>query len=157
MYNLKQRRFARQPFNRGFLRERPAFAQRTTVYPGGLLDLAFDLQAAAVAAPGRYEGDVKRESDGALFKRRIEIDAPAGNRQPIRIYDVVGGGLPPTPQWAGDALLLGSSLLLFAGTDSVADRKFASLVLGNFMFSFSLSTYHDGRPDVKLAGVLRKV
>ena len=45
-----------------------------------------------------------------------------------------------------------------AGTsDSVANRKYLTVVLKSFMISTSTSTYHDGRPDVKLAGLLRKV
>ena len=124
---------------------------------GGYLQLAQDLQEAAVSLPGRYEGNVKRESDGAEFKRAIELDPPSGNQQPIRIYDVVGGGLPTTPQWSGNALLFGGSLLFITATDTVADRKFVCLGLGNFLFSFSKSIYHDGLPDIKLAGVLKKL
>lgn len=153
MYNR-----GRTPFQNQIARWRRLFpGARFGQGGGGYFQLGLDLQEAAVSLPGRYEGNVKRESDGAEFKRAIELDPPSGNQQPIRIYDVVGGGLPTTPQWSGNALLFGGSLLFFTATDSVADRKFACLGLGNFLFSFSKSTYHDGRPDVKLAGVLKKL
>jgi hypothetical protein len=137
--------------------------QQRRLFPGGFgdalaayFDLLQDFAEAAISSPGRYEGTVKRESDGADFARAIELGSPSGSQQPIRIFDVVGGGLPTTPQWAGNARLFGNSVLLFSATDSVADRTFFCLVLAKFMFSFSKSVYHDGRPDVKLAGVLKK-
>jgi hypothetical protein len=114
------------------------------------------LQEEMAVQPGRFEGSVKRQSDGATFLRAIELGAPSGNRQPIRIFDQLGGTLPATPQWAGDALVLGANALFFAATDDVAARRFLSVVIGNALFSYSQSVYHDGRPDVTLVGLLQK-
>jgi hypothetical protein len=113
-------------------------------------------RVAGVAAAGRYEGSVKRESDGATYLRAIELGNPTDGTQPIRCFEQVGGALPPSPQGAGDATVLGP-FVLFTHTDSIAKRKYLSAVLGNFMISTSSSVYTDGRPDVKLAGILRKV
>ncbi|HXK59500.1 MAG TPA: hypothetical protein PLP42_06340 [Acidobacteriota bacterium] len=111
----------------------------------------------AAPAAGRYEGSVKRESDGAMYLRAIELGNPAADGTiPIRIYDQLGGQIPPSPQFSGEAFALGS-IILFSTSDSIAKRRFISVVLGTYMISASSSTYFDGRPDSKLAGVLRKV
>lgn len=110
----------------------------------------------ATAVPGRYEGSVKRESDGATFERAIELGSVSGNKQSMKVFEQVGGSLPTTPQHAGDASVIGNNGVFLSTSDSVAERRYFSLVFGNFMFSLSTSVYHDGRPDVKLAGLLRK-
>ncbi len=109
----------------------------------------------AAAAAGRYEGSVSRQSDSSTYLRAVELGAPSGSVQPVRIFDQVSGGLPSTPQASGDALVVGPFLLLRT-TDSVANRQHLHLPLGNALLSASRSTYHDGRPEVKLVGVLRK-
>jgi hypothetical protein len=111
---------------------------------------------ATAAAAGRFEGSVKRESDGATYLRAIELGTATDITQPIKCYEQVGGALPSTPQYTGKATALGP-FVIFGTTDSVADRKYISLVFGNFMISTSTSIYHDGRPDVKLGGLLRRV
>jgi hypothetical protein len=112
---------------------------------------------AAGATAGRYEGSVKRESDGATYLRAIELGPPSGDgSQPIRCYEQVGGALPSTPQGSGEATVLGP-FVLFGYTDSVAKRKYFCATFGSFMISTSTSVYADGRPDVKLAGLLRRV
>ena len=113
-------------------------------------------RAQGAAASGRYEGSVKRDSDGSTYLRAIELGTASDSSQPIRCYEQVGGGLPTTPQGSGEATVLGP-FVLFSYTDSVAKRKYMSAVFGNFMLSTSTSVYSDGRPDVKLAGVLKKV
>lgn len=110
----------------------------------------------ASALPGRFEGSVTRQSDGATFLRAIELGSPSGNQQSIRIFDQLGGTLPSTPQWSGNALMLGANAVFFAASDDVADRRFLSWVFSNVMFSYSQSVYHDGRPDVILTGILQK-
>jgi hypothetical protein len=114
------------------------------------------VRTTAAAAAGRYEGTVKRESDGATYLRAIELGTPSDGSQPIRIYEQLGGSLPSSPQGSGDAMVLGP-FVVFGYTDSVAKRKYFSAVFGTFMISTSHSVYPDGRPDVKLAGLLRKV
>lgn len=59
--------------------------------------------AAGAAAAGRFEGSVRRESDGATFLRAIELGTPSGTSQSIRCYEQLGGGLPTTPQHSGTA------------------------------------------------------
>jgi hypothetical protein len=110
----------------------------------------------AAATGGRYEGTVKRELDGATYLRAIELGTPSDGTQPIRCYEQVGGALPTTPQGAGDAFVLGP-FVLFSYTDSVAKRTYFCATFGPFMISTSTSVYPDGRPDVKLAGLLRRV
>jgi hypothetical protein len=113
-------------------------------------------RAQGAAASGRYEGSVKRESDGSTYLRAIELGTASDGTQPIRCYEQVGGGIPSTPQGAGEATVLGP-FVLFTYTDSIAKRKYMCAVLGTFMLSTSTSVYSDGRPDVKLAGLLKKV
>jgi hypothetical protein len=114
------------------------------------------LRATATASAGRFEGSVKRESDGSTYLRAIELGTASDTSQPIRCYEQVGGALPTSPQYAGTATALGP-FILFSTSDSIANRKYVSLVFGNFMISTSSSTYFDGRPDVKLAGLLKRV
>jgi hypothetical protein len=122
-----------------------------------LLEFRRDLQEElASALPGRFEGSVTRQSDGATYLRAVELGSPAGNKQPIRIFDQLGGSIPSTPQWSGDGLMLGESGVFFAASDSVAARRFLCWMVGSAMFSYSQSVYHDGRPDVVLTGVLQK-
>lgn len=114
------------------------------------------VRTAAAAGAGRYEGSVKRDTDGSTYLRAIELGTASDTSQPIKCYEQVGGALPTAPQYAGNATALGP-FLIFQTSDSIANRKYVSLVFGNFMISTSSSTYFDGRPDVKLAGLLRKV
>lgn len=112
--------------------------------------------AMSATQAGRFEGSVKRESDGATFLRAIELGTPSDGSQSIRCYEQLGGSIPTTPQHSGTATVLGP-FVIFSASDSVANRKYLSVVLRNFMISTSTSTYHDGRPDVRLAGLLKKV
>lgn len=111
---------------------------------------------AAAGAAGRFEGSVRRESDGTTFLRAIELGTASGTSQSIRCFEQVGGGLPTEPQNSGTGTALGP-FNIFSATDGVAERKYISLVFGNFLISTSTSVYHDGRPDTKLAGLLRKI
>ncbi len=156
---MREARNSRQGRQRGTSRWRARQRQReqTRRQRQGWREFVLEMADwTATALPGRYEGSVKRESDGATFERAIELGASTGNKQSIRIFEQVGGSLPSTPQHAGDAFIIGSSAVFFTTSDTVAERRYFSLVFGNFMLSFSTSVYHDNRPDVKLVGVLRK-
>jgi hypothetical protein len=108
------------------------------------------------AQTGRYEGSVRRDSDNATFLRAIELGTASGTSQPIRIFEQLGGTLPPTPQSSGSATVLGP-LLLFNTSDSVAARRYICFALGNLLISASKFVFNDDRPDVNLVGLLKKV
>lgn len=109
----------------------------------------------AAVSVGRFEGSVKRVSDGATFLRAVELGDPSGNTQEIKVFGQLGGQLPANPQWSGNARLFGP-IIFFNTSDSVAMRTFLHLGFGNVLFSFSKYVYHDNRPDVITRGVLRK-
>jgi hypothetical protein len=104
---------------------------------------------------GRYQGTLKRESDGATFLEAVQLGAATDTKQFVQVFSQLGGGLPSTPQFSGDATALGP-ILFFQETDNVATRKYIFVVFGNLMIEISTATYPDGRPDLKLTGVLKK-
>jgi len=107
------------------------------------------------AAVGRYQGTLKRESDGATFLEAVQLGAATDTKQFVQIFSQLGGTIPPTPQFSGNATALGP-ILFFQETDSVATRKYIFLVFGSSMIEISTATYPDGRPDLKLTGVLKR-
>ena len=112
---------------------------------------------AAEAAHGRYEGAVKRDSDNAEFLRAIELGTRNGNRQPIKIFEQLGGQLPDSPQFEGDAFVFRDALLFFSTSDSVADRRYISLMIAGVMLSFSRSIFDDDRGTITFSGILRPI
>jgi hypothetical protein len=66
---------------------------------------------AGAPSPGRYEGTVKRDTDGSTYLRAVELGDSDGSSVSISIFDQLGGTLPATPQFAGEATVLGSILL----------------------------------------------
>jgi hypothetical protein len=113
----------------------------------------------AFAASGCYDGTVELDTDGSSYLRTIELGASSDTKQQIRIFEQVGGAIPSSPQYTGEAAVLGP-ILLFTTSDNIASRKYVSFVLetyfGNFMLSISTSKYYDDRPDSRLVGILQK-
>ena len=112
----------------------------------------------SVVASGRYQGSVKRQSDGASYLEAIVLGTVAGNQVSVTIFEQLGGSLPTTPQYTGSATLLGASPLIFKTSDAVANRLYLMLPFGSSLLSFSKSTYHDpGRGVMTVSGILAKV
>ena len=112
---------------------------------------------AGQARSGRFEGTVKRDTDDATFLRAITLGSIDGNRQAIEIYEQIGGELPAAPQYQGEAFVLWNNLLFFAVSDSVGQRRYLSLIVGDALLSFSRSIFDDDREPFTFSGVLRPV
>jgi hypothetical protein len=100
---------------------------------------------------------VKRDSDEAAFLRAITLGDIDGNRQSIEIFEQIGGELPATPQYRGEAFVVWNNLLFFTVSDSVGQRRYVSLLAGDVLLSFSRSIFDDDREPFTFSGILRPV